>query len=88
MSLDDDQLLDALNRAIGPDLEARPSPAERDALRQVVLQAGRTTSAAADTTGTAGPLRPGGPGTSGFRASTSPTTSSPPSSPTRTRWPV
>ncbi len=58
MSLDDDQLLDALNRAIGPDLEARPSPAERDALRQVVLQAGRTTSAAADTTGTAGPTAP------------------------------
>lgn len=53
MSLDDDdQLLAALGRAIGPDLHEAPSDAERDALRKVVLQAGST--APADRPGTAG----------------------------------
>ena len=50
MSLDDDQLLAALGRAIGPDPTEAPSAAERDALRKVVLQAGAT----ADPSGTAG----------------------------------
>lgn len=36
---DDDDLLAALGRAVGPDPDARPSAAERDALRAVVLRA-------------------------------------------------
>ncbi len=41
MSYDnDDDLLAALGRAVGPDLEVTPSTAERDALRSVVLRAG------------------------------------------------